>query len=254
MNYMPSAMTVLFADRHLPQLSSFQDFSDDQLRTVEQLMLGHRRAGRDAMLLGADEEAAPMFTLFTGWAFRFRLLPNGRRQLLGILLPGDTVGLESLLGQAPAYSVQAASDVTMCLLDAACTAQRMMAEPWLRQRIFALLCVERQASDELLTRIGQCDAEERLTWLLLDLHTRLQRCGLATDHSFSLALTQQQIADLLGLNVIHLNRVLRRLRGRELVTITGRDVILHDIPALRRLATIEPGRTERRQVDQCVTA
>lgn len=159
-----------------------------------------------------------------------------------ILLPGDIVGLETLLGEAPAYSVQAASDVAMCLLDGPRTAQRMVAEPWLRQRVFALLCRDREDSDELLTRIGQCDAEERVSWLLLDLHARLQRRKLATENSFSLALTQQQIADLLGLNVIHLNRVLRRLRGRQLVAITGRKVALHDIPALQRLATVEPAR------------
>ena len=145
MNYIPSATAVPFADCHLRQLPSLQDFSDDELRTVEQLELGHRRAERDAVLLRAGEEAAPTFTLFTGWAFRFRLLPDGRRQLLGILLPGDTVGLETLLGEPPAYSVQAASDVTMCLLDAPRTAQCMIVEPWLRQRIFAMLCKEREA-------------------------------------------------------------------------------------------------------------
>ncbi len=242
MNYMPNAMSLACADCHLRRLPHFRDFGDDQLRTVDHLKLGHRRAERDAVLLSAGEEAAPIFTLFIGTAFRLRLLPDGRRQLLGILLPGDTVGLETLLGEPPAYSVQAASDVTMCLLDAPRIAQRMTAEPWLRQRIYALLCREREASDELLTRIGQCDAEERVIWLLLDLHARLQRRGLATDHSFSLALTQQQIADLLGLNVIHLNRVLRRLRGRQLVTITGRKVVLQDIPALQRLAAVQPPR------------
>jgi CRP-like cAMP-binding protein len=245
MNYMPNLVTVACADCHLRHLPNFQDFGDDQLRTVEQLKLGHRRAERDAVLLRAGDEAAPTFTLFTGWAFRLRLLPDGRRQILGILLPGDTIGLETLLGEAPAYSVQAASDVAMCLLDGPRTAQRMIAEPWLRQRVFALLCADREASDELLTRVGQCDAEERVSWLLLDLHARLLRRGLATENSFSLALTQQHIADLLGLNVIHLNRVLRRLRGRQLVAITGRKVTLQDVPALQQLAAVQPARHAR---------
>jgi CRP-like cAMP-binding protein len=117
-----------------------------------------------------------------------------------------------------------------------------------------MLCKEREAADELLTRIGQCDAEERVTWLLLDLHTRLQRRGLATDHSFSLVLRQQHIADLLGLNVLHLNRVLRRLRGRELVTITRREVILQDILALQQLAMIQPRQTPPRRLDQLAAA
>ncbi len=247
MNYMPTQTTVACADCHLRHLPHFQDFGDDQLRTVEHLKLGHHRAERDAVLLRAGEESAPLFTLFTGWAFRFRLLPDGRRQLLRILLPGDMVGLETLLGEAPTYSVQTASDVAMCLLDGPRTAQRMITESWLRQRIFALVCRDREALDELLTRIGQCDAEERVTWLLLDLHARLQRRRLATENSFSLALTQQQIADLLGLNVIHLNRVLRRLRGRQLVGITGRKVTLQDIPALQRLAAVQPARQSQSQ-------
>ena len=242
MNYMPNLTTVTCADCHLRRLPNFRDFDDDQVPTVEQLKLGHHRSERDAVLLRAGDEEAPLFTLFTGWAFRFRLLPDGRRQLLHILLPGDTVGLEMLLGEVPAYSVQAVSDVAMCLLDAPRTAQRMITEPWLRHRIFGLLCAEREATDELLTRIGQCDAEERVSWLLLDLHARLRRRGLATEQGFSLALTQQHIADLLGLNVIHLNRVLRRLRGRELVAITGRKVTLQDLPALQRLAAVLPVR------------
>lgn len=243
MNYMPNLTTAIACvDCHLRQLPTFVDFGEGQLGTVEQLKVGHRRAERDAVLLGAEDDAAPLFTLFSGWAFRFRLLTDGRRQLLGVLLPGDTVGLECLLGGVPGYSVQAASDVAMCVLDAPRTAQRMMSEAWLRERIFALLCHERQAADELLSRIGQCDAEERVAWLLLDLHARLQRRGYATDQSFSLALTQQHIADLLGLNVIHLNRVLRRLRSRNLIEIAGRKVTLRDLPALQHLAAIPPGR------------
>jgi CRP-like cAMP-binding protein len=242
MNYMPNLLTVACTDCHLRRLPSFRDFEDDQVPTVEQLKVGHRRAERDSVLLRAGDEDAAIFTLFTGWAFRFRLLPDGRRQILRILLPGDTVGLELLLGELPAYSVQAVSDVAMCLLDAPHTTQRMVSEPWLRHRVFGLICAEREATDELLTRIGQCDAEERVAWLLLDLHARLQRRGQATEQGFSLALTQQHIADLLGLNVIHLNRVLRRLRGRELVAITGHKVTLLDIPALQRLAVALPAR------------
>jgi CRP-like cAMP-binding protein len=233
---------MMCSECHLRHLPSFQDFGDEQLRTVEQLKIGHRRAQREAILLRAGEQAAPVFTLFAGWAFRLRLLPDGRRQILSILLPGDMVGLETVLGEAPRYSVQAASDVAMCLLDGPRLMPRMLAEPWLRSRIFSLLNRERDAADELLTRIGQCDAEERVTWLLLDLHARLLRRGLAAESSFSLALTQQQIADLLGLNVIHLNRVLRRLRGRQLVAVAGRKVTLLDIPALQRMAAFQPGR------------
>jgi CRP-like cAMP-binding protein len=102
---------------------------------------------------------------------------------------------------------------------------------WLMQR-------ERRFLDLKLTTIGQCSAEERIATALLHLYERLQQIGLVRDDTFTLPLTQQHLADVLGLHVIHINRVLRRLRQKRLITTIGRDIRLNDMVSLREMVPL----------------
>jgi CRP-like cAMP-binding protein len=225
------------------QLPGFRDFEATQLDAILALKRAHLHAARDRTLIRAGEPVA-LATIFSGWALRHRLLPDGRRQVLDVLLPGDTVGLEALLGAVPRYSVQAATDLAYCVLDASAANEMVAALPWFRRRVLEIAAQQRQAADDWTTVIGSCDAEERTAFLLLELHERLVRRNMAADATFPLHLTQQQMADLIGLNVIHFHRVLRRLRSRGLITVLEHRVVLHDMAALRSLTPLLPSRQD----------
>ena len=201
-----------------------------------------RMSPRGSALTRAGDIGVRVRVVVDGWAFRYRMMHDGRRQILNIMLPGDTFGLETLFGQPPAASVQAASPITYLALSPADLTSTVEQSAELRHQLFNALLAENDALGNWVVRLGKCDAEERTAALLLDLHTRLLQAGLATARGFVLDLTQLELADVVGLHVIHLNRVLGRLRARKLVSIDKKVVTLHDPQRLSELVPPFPHR------------
>ncbi len=194
-----------------------------------------RLAPRSSSLAHAGDAGVRVRVIVSGWAFRYRTLHDGRRQILDVLLPGDTFGLETLFDHRTEASVQTATPMTYFALAPESLAQAFDLSPEFRRHLMNVVFAQKAALENLVIRLGQCDAEERTAELLLSLHTRLVQCGLALGPSFVLELTQQEMADALGLHVIHLNRVLGRLRARKLVSANGKTVTLHDLQGLAEL-------------------
>jgi len=220
----------------LRTLPLFESVRGEEWPTMDCLKAAPRYAARDTGLLREGEVNGHVHTLLSGWAFRYKLLSDGRRQLLGIILPGDAFGLEAFLGMTSNHSVQTVSDVTYCAIDRRLLVELSEATPRIGRLIVELLVRERQSLEARLACVGRCNAEERIAYFLLDLHSRLKRRQLAKDDTFNLPLTQQQMADSLGLNIIHTNRVLRRLRDRGLFELQDHRLAIRDMAGLRRLA------------------
>lgn len=157
-----------------------------------------------------------------------RRMPDGRRQILRLALPGD------LIAARPVETVVALTDAELAggaELSAALTDPRpeftAVRRGWL---------IAQQVDDALLRdhvmRLGRLSAEERIAQFLVETHERLAVVGLATDLTFHLPLTQEQIGDLLGLSVVHLNRKLQELRRQALVASRKGYVTLLDRPEL----------------------
>lgn len=185
-----------------------------------------------------------MIVLSRGWAVRFRMLADGRRQILGVVLPGNIVGAEALLGAYPGYAVQAVTDVIYREYRAETATAACTEEADLSPQLTYLLGREKAASDEQLLRLGCCNSEERIAAIILSLHARLQRRGMARAQHFLMPLTKAHLADMAGLTIVHLRRVLIRLEARRLLTLEHGRVTLHDLGELRRLSPLAPHREE----------
>jgi CRP-like cAMP-binding protein len=222
----------------LRALPIFEEFSSDELDFMLKFKTAHRHAERGKTLIRHGESVNHVCTLFSGWALRHRLLPDGRRQIVLVLLPGDMIGLDTIFLQPPQYSIQALSDITYCVLDTQLLAAMPLEQPRLAQRLMKLALIEQRVLETRMTVLGRCSAEERIAYLVLDLHQRLSRRRLMNGYGFAFPLTQQQLADAAGLNIIHTNRVLRRLRMRDILTIQNHRAQIHDMAALQRLVTV----------------
>jgi CRP/FNR family transcriptional regulator len=99
------------ASQPIPWAPLFKGLDGEKVAILQELHGPQRRAERDTQIVRARDPAAPLITLSRGWAFRYSLLPDGRRQILSFALPGDIIGLDTVLIGAPAYPVQAASAV-----------------------------------------------------------------------------------------------------------------------------------------------
>ena len=218
--------------------SLFKDLARDEIKIILELHLGRRRGEKDTQLVRAGDAAAPLLTITTGWAFRYCRLTNGRRQILSVHVPGDVIGLDTLLTGAPIYPVQCATAVTCFVIPRASAAELAQNAPWFRRRALDALARDRAAAQASLTRLGQFSAEERVVSVLLELNELLTARDLSNGTSFSLELTQQQLADLVGITPVHLNRVLKSLKARRLVKFDGHRVTLLDLPTLECMSLL----------------
>ncbi len=222
----------------VPRMTDGTPYIDGHPFAIRALPSGLRTVPRNSAITHEDEDEARLRTIVSGWAFRFKRFKDGRRHILEILLPGDTFGIESLFGQSSNSLTWAATAVTYSITDSAATLALFDAEPWFRRRLMQSVLEGKAAMEEWLAHLGQCDAEERTAALFVVLHERLLQRGLATASSFILELTQQELADTVGIHLIHLNRILARLRNRHLISTSGQEVTLSDPAGLSDLIPI----------------
>jgi len=214
---------------------------------TEDLLVGSRRlrgaftdtpvrfAVRDASLVRLGDPEPAVILIRSGFAFRSCGLSDGRRAILHIVTPGDYIGLDHLVLARPIEEITAASRVGYNLLPAA-QLREMIKNPAVNLHILALLAEMRWRSDRLATSIGRLDAAARICVMLLDVYERLRHRGLISRLTFNLPLTQEQMADHLGLTLVHVNRTLRRLREERIVLVDRQVVIIMDLDRLREFA------------------
>ena len=195
-------------------------------------------AGCDLVHQGRSDQAA--YILLSGWASSYKLLLDGQRQIVDFQLPGDFLGLRSVLLHTSDHSVQSITDIEVAefrvtdLLEAFAQTPRLaMAVLWAVSRDEAMVV-------EHLVGIGRRDATERTAHFLLELGSRLALVGMGSKAGFACPLTQQLLADALGLSAIHVNRVLRQLRENGMVTFRDGFVAFDNYEQLIEYATFDP--------------
>lgn len=187
----------------------------------------------------ADRPTENVFIICSGWAFRFVQLPDGRRQTLSILLPGDLVSGMALFARKLRYSVQALTKVTYCRLNRAELIGSLAAKPELLNALTGIFVAEQERADEAITDLGRRSASERISRFILHLMNRLAERDMVHDQSFDFPLRQQHIADAVGLTTVHVSRVMGALRQMGLVEIGGGRLKIHNLAELRRIADLK---------------
>lgn len=195
------------------------------------------RAGAD--IIRAGQTYRCIYVLSQGMAIRYKVLHDGRRHVLNLLLPGDLIGLPGCMFQSSLYSISGLTDVVVCPLSFDAMFELFRRHPRLGAAMFWIAGHEAALFAEHLVGVGRQSAYERVVRLLLELLFRMQIAGLADERSYDLPLTQELIADTLGLSVPHVNRTLRRLREDGLISLQGARLTCLDIPALSRLADFD---------------
>jgi len=193
-----------------------------------------RYAAREATLVRVGEREAPVILLRNGFAYRSWVLTDGRRAILDVLVAGDIGGLDQIVLASPIAEITAAARVGYHALEPA-QLRALMADRCVALSVLAVIAEARWRSDRLSAMVGRLDAEARLAALILGIHDRLRRRGLTNSLSFNLPLTQEQIADHLGLTLVHVNRTLRRMREERLVLVDRQVVIIMNLDGLREL-------------------
>lgn len=177
--------------------------------------------------------------LISGWAYRYKDLPDGRRQILGFLLPGDFFGLNADLQQKMDHSVCALTPVRM--IEIFPQQLRSIAEdhPRLRKALNSQRMANSAILREWLLNIGQRSAIERLAHLLLELYYRSEAMGLTSCHGLDFPVTQCHLAEATGLTPVHVNRTIQELRRKGLISCGNGRLEIREFGLLKEIAMFD---------------
>ena len=186
--------------------SNFRKFSRDEFDYVKKFKSGELTIESGATVFLEGTDSAHLFTVLDGWAFRYKMLEDGRRQILNYALPGDLLGLQaSIMGKLD-HSVEALTDIVLCVFQRDRIWELYESHPGLAFDTTWLAAREERLLDESLLSVGRRTAQERIAHMLLSLAERARRTGLARGNKIKFPITQHHLADTLGLSLVHTDR------------------------------------------------
>lgn len=205
-------------------------------------------AGRNVMLAGKLAENH-VHMLAEGFACRYRDLPDGRRQILSLLLPGDVIDLRQFVLGGDHPAVMTLSPVTLFSIANANLFGLLEDHPRITTALWSTTLAEESISREWLVSIGKRSAIERMAHLLCETFLRLRAVGRTEGKRFALPLTQSELADALGLSTVHVNRTLQELRKSGQIVFQGGTVEISDFAALAKLGMFMPDYLHQRTAE-----
>jgi CRP-like cAMP-binding protein len=229
-------------DRHpfVARLLQHVALSAADLKALDAIIDGELTIRRRRDLIVDGYEYRKLCFVKDGYAVRYKLLRNGKRQILNVVLPGDIVGLPGSFYDRAVYSVSAITDLRMhvCELDA--YVQLCYQRPQFGLALTWIAVQEATTYAEHVIDVGRRTPIERLSHFLLELHARLKAVGYAEENRFTLPFSQEVMADVLGLSVPHLNRMMQQLRAEKMIADQERQVEFTDVEAMQTLAHYQP--------------
>jgi CRP/FNR family transcriptional regulator, anaerobic regulatory protein len=234
-------MFVTCEECQLRRRTLFRPFSEHELGFITEMKTDHIVVAPRVDIIREDEVGGPVYTLFEGWAIRYHRFPKGARQILDIVLPGDTVGMSSAVLGRVKHSVQAITTATLCVLEGRGFSDLFTGHPALALNVLQTRVEEEQRMDVRLSLLGRTTAEQRIAYLMLETFDRVrQRAMVNGGSTCPFPLQRRDLADAAGLSRVHVARTLESLRERGLAEIQNGTLVIFDRPKLMDLAGYIP--------------
>jgi CRP-like cAMP-binding protein len=227
------------------KLAEMLSLSEDETSILNGLQSNYRTIERHRDVITEGRNYASLFIVLEGLGIRYRILRDGRRQIINLVLPGDVVGFMAAAFENTLYSTKSMTEMTVSVVPIPRISGLFQTNPQLIAKLLCSFSCEAAVHIEHIVDLGRRSALERIAHFFLELLYRLQAVELADEFSYAIPLTQELIGDILGLSVPHVNRVLRRLREDNLVVVEDQRVTIKDLDALAELADFEPGYLRR---------
>jgi CRP-like cAMP-binding protein len=206
------------------------------------LALPHRlrRLRAHEYIVREGDRAESSCLLRSGFASRHKIVANGLRQIVSVHMVGDMVNLQNSLLKTADHSVQALTDVEVAFIPGKAIVALAAARPAVAIAMWLDTLVDGAVFREWIANVGRRDAKARTAHVLCEFALRQERAGLATRNKYDLPMTQEQLADALGLTAVHVNRTLKALEDARLIARDKRTVTITDWDALRQAGDFDP--------------
>ena len=217
----------------------FKPLTDLDEKAMQRFKVGELIIDPGTPVLIEGSNSPQLFTALRGMGLRYKTTLDGQRQIVNFVFPGDFIGLQAGVMGEMAHSVEASSKMTLCVFNRSELWSFFKSHPERAFDITWLAAVEEHFLGEALTSIGQRTAIEALSWALLRMYIRGEQIGLVQNRTMSLPFRQQDLADAMGLSLVHTNKTLSKLRDQQLADWSDGQLTINDKDRLAAIAKVE---------------
>ena len=232
----------------IAKLERIAPLSESERAAIRELCRQNRTVGPGSDIVSEGESPDHIHLILEGWAARYKIVPDGARQITAFLIPGDLCDSQAAVLRQMDHGVTALTAVTVAFIPQTVAEALPLLHPNLVRVLWWSTLVDEAVLRAWIVNLGRRDAYERVAHLICELHARLRKVGLVEDQHFALPLTQEVLADALGLTSVHINRVVQRLRAEKLITLHRGTLTILEGEKLGRAAGFDDAylRTRRR--------
>ncbi len=180
-----------------------------------------------------------VFVILSGFACRYKMIEGGKRQIMAFFVPGDFCDFQVFILKQMDHSIGTLSRCQVVRIRREAILE-MTERPALARAFWWASLVDAATLREWLVNIGQRTAEARIAHLLCELLIRLEVVGLVKENSYTLPISQSDMADALGVTVVHTNRMLAVLREQGLIELDRHELVVRDIDGLKMRSGFNP--------------
>lgn len=232
----------------LRRRDAFAPMTKDAVRAMQRFKVGEMTvdAGTPLMLEGSN--SPQLYTALHGMGIRTKTLQNGRRQVLNLVFPGDFVGLQAGLMGEMGHSVEATTRMTLCVFDRTELWSFFQNDPERAYALTWLAAVDEHFMGDAVATVGQRTALQSVAWALVKIFRRGDMVGLVADNAMSFPYKQQDLADALGLSLVHTNKTLTKLRERQIAVWSDGVLHVNSMEDLIEIGMVDPEPTALRPI------
>jgi CRP-like cAMP-binding protein len=219
--------------------SKYRPFSTEDRNAIRDLPYTRRTFGKDAYIVREGEQAGECSLILRGFAYRQKLLSDGRRQIISFHIPTEFVDLQNgVLGTAD-HNVQSLNHCEIAAVPRSAIMELADQRPAVRLAMWIDTLIDSSIFREWVVNVGRRDSRARIAHLLCELVIRLQRIGADREGLFDFPLTQEQLADATGLTAVHTNRTLQSLRREGFLQLSNGILRVLDWEGLREVGDFD---------------
>ncbi len=237
-----SSFTGEIANPLVAKLQRFVSLGAEEIASITALSRGGQKFPANHVIIGEGSRPDHVCIILHGFAYRYKILPGGRRQILGYLVPGDLCDAHFAVFDQLDHSIATLGDAEVVRIPIQELLDLLARHPAIERGLSLAALVDRSILHEWLLNIGQRNAYQKLSHFLCELSVRLKAIGhVSADGTLELPLNQAALADTTGLTLVHINRTLQRMRAESLIALRGRRLTILDLERLAAVAGFEVG-------------
>jgi CRP-like cAMP-binding protein len=222
------------------QLEARGHLSEDERKALRRCITLTRKIGPRQDIGREGSSPSESNILLEGFAYKYRVLADGRRQITAFQVPGDFVDLHSFLLKRTDHAIAAAGPCRVGVVPHECLTRILEDHPHLTRLLWLSTAVDAAIHREWIVALGRRSALSGMAHLFCELFVRLKAVGMAEGQVFRFPITQAELGEALGLSTVHVNRIVQELRGDGLITWRGRVMTITNWERLQNLAEFNP--------------